>query len=197
MVKIDKRSPRERILEVALDLFYRQGYNATGINQIIREADCARASFYEHFPSKADLYVAYAAEFSRRDIAEIRQAVQALPTARARFFGLFDLLPGWLAETNYRGCPFQNIMAERPADVPAAAAVAARHRDAIRALIRELAVDLMHSATAYAEIDPDKIANRYLVAFEGAIASSVAFGDTWPIEEARRILQESVEGRAE
>ena len=35
------KSPRDRILRTAMDLFYRQGYTATGINQIIGEAAVA------------------------------------------------------------------------------------------------------------------------------------------------------------
>jgi AcrR family transcriptional regulator len=33
-----KGTAKEKLLEVASDLFYRQGYNATGIQQIIDEA---------------------------------------------------------------------------------------------------------------------------------------------------------------
>ncbi|UII26928.1 TetR/AcrR family transcriptional regulator [Fulvivirga maritima] len=39
-------SPRERILEVTSELFHQQGYNSTGINQIIKEAKVAKASLY-------------------------------------------------------------------------------------------------------------------------------------------------------
>jgi AcrR family transcriptional regulator len=45
-------SPRERILERASILFHHQGYNSTGINQIISEANVAKASFYQHFQNK-------------------------------------------------------------------------------------------------------------------------------------------------
>lgn len=45
---------RENILSTAADLFYKQGYNSTGINQIIDEADIARGSLYNHFKSKND-----------------------------------------------------------------------------------------------------------------------------------------------
>lgn len=47
--------PHEGILETAAQPFYRQGYQATSINQIIAEAGVAKGSFYAHFPSKDDL----------------------------------------------------------------------------------------------------------------------------------------------
>jgi hypothetical protein len=52
-------SVKEQIIQTANRLFYQQGYNLTGINQIIREAGVAKASLYYHFQSKEDLCVAY------------------------------------------------------------------------------------------------------------------------------------------
>ena len=43
---------RNRIIETASDLFYRNGYNSTGINQIIAEAGIAKATLYNHFKSE-------------------------------------------------------------------------------------------------------------------------------------------------
>lgn len=50
---------RTRILNAAARLFYEQGYHITGINQVITEADVAKASFYHHLASKEDLCIAY------------------------------------------------------------------------------------------------------------------------------------------
>jgi AcrR family transcriptional regulator len=47
-------SPKERIISTTFELFAKQGYNSTGINQIISEANVARASFYQYFKSKED-----------------------------------------------------------------------------------------------------------------------------------------------
>jgi AcrR family transcriptional regulator len=52
-------SPRERIVETTFELFAKQGYNSTGINQIIADAGVAKASFYLHFKSKEDLCVEF------------------------------------------------------------------------------------------------------------------------------------------
>jgi AcrR family transcriptional regulator len=51
--------PRERILSTAMLLFHKQGFNSTGINQIIEEAEVSKASFYQHFRSKDDLCIEF------------------------------------------------------------------------------------------------------------------------------------------
>ncbi|WP_411821446.1 TetR/AcrR family transcriptional regulator [Leptospira sp. 'Mane'] len=53
--EIRKIPPKQRILKTAIRLFYNQGYANTGINQIIKESGTAKASFYDHYPSKEDL----------------------------------------------------------------------------------------------------------------------------------------------
>ena len=56
---MEKKGAKERIIEAASRLFYFKGYNQTGINQIIAEANVAKASMYQHFRSKEDIAVAY------------------------------------------------------------------------------------------------------------------------------------------
>jgi AcrR family transcriptional regulator len=76
------RSPvQDRIMAAAADLFYRQGYRATGINQVIAESGVAKASFYDHFPSKDDLLYAYVLDTSRRELADVRSQVDAKASA--------------------------------------------------------------------------------------------------------------------
>ena len=59
-----KRKSRQRILESAARCFLQQGYERTGINEIMREAGMTHGAFYAHFSSKSELYgkaITYAA----------------------------------------------------------------------------------------------------------------------------------------
>lgn len=51
--------PRERLLRVASELFYRDGIKAVGVDRILSEADVTRATFYRHFDGKEGLVEAY------------------------------------------------------------------------------------------------------------------------------------------
>jgi AcrR family transcriptional regulator len=46
---------REKILQVAAKLFIRQGYTATSVNQISKEAGIGKATVYHHFPDKQSI----------------------------------------------------------------------------------------------------------------------------------------------
>jgi AcrR family transcriptional regulator len=188
-----KASTRDRIIATACDLFYRQGYRATGINQIIAESGVAKASFYDHFPSKEDLLYVYACKTSEREMNDVRTEVMALPTARERFFGAFMILSPWFQATDFRGCPFQLLMAETPPDAHSVMEVGKRHREAMRAFVRELAQALSAEDPKLRDMDCDALADTYLILFEGTMAVSVAYQDDWPIKRALETLEVCLE----
>lgn len=49
---------RAHILEAALNLFSKEGYDATGVAQICQAAGVSKGAFYHHFPSKHDVFMA-------------------------------------------------------------------------------------------------------------------------------------------
>src|SRR6476469_3674042 len=58
---------RARVLDAAVDLFARQGYDGTSVAQVITQAGVAKGGFYHHFASKeALLYEVYGDLISRQ-----------------------------------------------------------------------------------------------------------------------------------
>jgi AcrR family transcriptional regulator len=103
---------RRRLLDTATRLFYAGGIRAVGIDRIIAEAGIAKATFYNHFPSKDDLVVAYLDEQDRIG----RRAMAALPKQAPR--KMITAILGRISDAavggDYRGCPFLNAAAEYP-----------------------------------------------------------------------------------
>ena len=66
---------KNRIIETASLLFYKNGYNSTGINEIISEAGIAKATLYNHFKSKEELCLAYL-RFKDKTFKEEIEAMQ-------------------------------------------------------------------------------------------------------------------------
>jgi len=170
---------RERILEVASDLFYREGIQAVGVDAIISGADVARMSFYRHFRSKDGLVVAY---LERRD-EKVRdwfekQVRRLAPDPRDRPLAVFDALALRLRSQRYRGCGFNNTIAEVADSASdthvAAAAHKQRFQDWIAGLLRE------------AELDEARAADLLLL-FDGATTTAVREGTAEPARRARNI----------
>jgi AcrR family transcriptional regulator len=49
---------RERIMQAALELFSRNGFDATGVAEICTRAGVSKGAFYHHFPSKHSVFQA-------------------------------------------------------------------------------------------------------------------------------------------
>lgn len=49
---------RSKILHTALELFSKNGYDATSVAEICQKAEVSKGAFYHHFPSKQDLFMA-------------------------------------------------------------------------------------------------------------------------------------------
>ena len=55
---------RDRLIGVSINLFYRFGINAVGLDRVLQEAGVSKTTFYKHFECKDDLVVA---AIERRD----------------------------------------------------------------------------------------------------------------------------------
>src|SRR6201996_5810689 len=103
---------KDRILDTASRLFYEQGYHVTGINQIIEEADIARASLYNHFTSKTELLLAYLDRTHEEWFRELDVFLAPVAGPREKLLALFDFRIRRQQRNKYRGCNFNKITAE-------------------------------------------------------------------------------------
>ncbi len=103
---------RRRLLDTATRLFYEEGIHAVGIDRIIAEAGVAKATFYNHFPSKDELVVAYMEEQDRLG----RAAIASLPKQppREMIASIMGRIGKAVTAGGWRGCPFLNAAAEYP-----------------------------------------------------------------------------------
>lgn len=107
-------NPAARLLNAARELFYEQGYNAAGINEIIAQSNTSKKSFYRYFPSKRDLGEAYLKSQAREMIGFL-EWLQERATDYRHFCRLWSRSLALLAaRPDYRGCPFSNAMAQAP-----------------------------------------------------------------------------------
>ncbi|HEX6234136.1 MAG TPA: TetR/AcrR family transcriptional regulator, partial [Jiangellaceae bacterium] len=77
---VDTRRTRERILEVALDLFGTYGYEGTSIRDISDRMGITKAAVYYHFPSKESLL----AEVLAPAMTRVRQVLTDVGTVTTR-----------------------------------------------------------------------------------------------------------------
>jgi|AntDeeMetagen681_2_1112603.scaffolds.fasta_scaffold05163_3 AcrR family transcriptional regulator len=177
---------RDDILDTATRLFAAQGYRATGVNQIIREAGVAKASFYHHFPSKQVLGEAFVRRRHERWFAAVKQRLETGTSPRDQMLALFSLWDDQIRAEGFRGCTFINMAAEFPDPASPIRQQIKTHKEAVRALIARLLA--AHAATlGEAEPSPADADGIYLL-YDSAIVESQNFQAVWPIQSAKRTV---------
>ena len=182
-------SPAERILEVASGLFYKQGYRATGINEVIKESGVAKATFYNHFPTKDDLCYAYLKGVSDYELEYLDGFIAAAKGTVNRFLAPLQSLGPWLIDTEYRGCPFLHMVAEIPDHTSPLRRIGSKLYQNVTKRVAQLCEELVASDKRYAHLDAKQLEQDYMLVFAGAIALAELYHDISPIEQGAATLK--------
>ncbi len=167
-------SVRDRILNTARDLFYRQGINSVGVDTVVAQSGVAKTSLYRWFPSKDALIAAVLEKeaedrWAGWDYTAARSGTDPRERLRAQLAGIVRFVTG----PKYRGCPFMNVTAEF-AD--------AQHPG--RQVAREMMEELRRRVRALVEPlnvrDPQALTEQLVMLIDGAFSSAQIFGKEGP-----------------
>ena len=88
-VEGETKSTRERILDVAMDLFIEKGYDKTSLREIAEQLGFTKAALYYHFSSKEDILMALHLRFHDFGREALEELGQHIPT-KGRWADLLD-----------------------------------------------------------------------------------------------------------
>jgi TetR/AcrR family transcriptional regulator, transcriptional repressor for nem operon len=171
-------SPRDRVIQAALHLFYTEGFHAVGTNLICSEAKVNKSTLYHLFPSKVDMVLAalevYASDITRKfkQIAKSKVATeQKLEQIFETPFRVNQDLKQQLGDV--KGCFVGNIALELAGKEERVrtylAYVFQTWAESIEPIVKELAVNQ--------SVDTQKISRSMIAYLQGAILLSKAHND--------------------
>jgi AcrR family transcriptional regulator len=149
--KDDRIPPRERILAVAMELFYRHGIRAVGVEAIAEAAGTNKMTLYRHFVSKDELVAEYLRRLAGRASAS------------------WDRRAAHVGSGDQRGCALANAAVELPEkDHPARRVI-----ETFKTAQRQRIIDLC----AAAKLDsPEMLADELFLLLEGARVTAQSIG---------------------
>lgn len=187
---MDKKNTRSDIIRIGTELISRQGYNATGIEMVLKEAGVPKGSFYHYFKSKEEFGLAvmdvFADYYSQRMTALLQDAALS-PLTRIR-----TLLQGSLERFSRnqcsKGCLIGNLGQEM-----------ADQNERFRARLDEIFDDwrklfagcLAEAQTAKeldSRLDAEALASFILSGWEGAILRAKVMKSPQPLQDFIEVL---------
>ena len=175
-------SVKDRLLETAARLFYRQGYNLTGINQILAESDAAIGSLYKHYPSKVDLLIAYLEKANEIYFTSLNAFTGKCKTPKDKLLAFFDFHKEFQQEGDFLGCNFMKINAEIARQEPKVEAIVQTHKKNVQTMLRQWVQSLDPATT-------DDLTDTIYLLFEGAMIDTTIQRNLHLLNRAREIVK--------
>jgi TetR/AcrR family transcriptional repressor of nem operon len=176
----------EAALRAALELFWRRGYEATSMSDLVEHLGVGRASIYATFGNKHDLYMKALESYDRAGLTpmvrEWSQSGPALPPVRA----LVRRYAAEAADEQLRslGCLVTNAAAELAPHDTAATRLVERNWDQLEAVLRSALVRAQAQGELPADRDPLTLARMLLVLMQGLRVVGRASGDPARVRDA-------------
>ena len=104
---------REVVLEQAMNVFWRQGFEATSVDDLIRATGLARQSMYNSFGDKRTFFLATLQRYLEVQGEKMLGVLSTAPTVKEGFQRLFEkLVEDAVSDSAYFGCMSVNTATE-------------------------------------------------------------------------------------
>jgi TetR/AcrR family transcriptional regulator, lmrAB and yxaGH operons repressor len=177
---------RTALVDAAATLFRRQGYAATGLNQILAEAGVRPGSLYHHFPQGKQQLAAAVVDGSGAAIAQL------LRRMLAKDMSVADIIDRWvdfqiagLAADWRDGCPIEPIATESVHASELVREASARAFDGWCA-----AIEKRLRQDGWPPADAKSAAVAVISQMEGALMLARVSGATTPLEVAKSAVRQ-------
>ncbi len=156
-----KISVRDKILLTAHDLFYSNGFRATGVDTLIKEAKVTKVTFYRHFPSKSLLILAYLHYRHEIWINWFETTLRRhLDEGEIPSDAISATLYEWFISPEFHGCAFINASAEaKSEDI----------ESEIKAICRGHKIETKNMIALLTKSADERVVNEIMLLIDGAI----------------------------
>jgi AcrR family transcriptional regulator len=180
------RTGRGRLIAAAIELFYRRGFGAVGVDQVIAVAGVTKTTFYKHFESRDHLLVVAVKQRDEWESQAWLRAVEKLAgdDARQQLFCMLDVLDHWFNAPDFVGCMFLSAAIEFPNPHDPVHQAGASHKRALRDHFRDLAL-----AAGATPAGAEQFADCYAALIEGALVMRQACGR----DDAARAIRPAID----
>lgn len=188
MTQLRGQQVADKIMDAANNLFYKQGYNVTGINQIIEEAGVAKGSLYQHFPSKTDLLIGYLEHNHQAWFTRLKATVDKVSDPKKKLLAVFDYHTQRQEIREYGGCPFIKINHEAGTSEPRVLAETRQIKQQARDFIKDLVLASGHKQI----LSDDELAELVFLLIEGGSASASVYKNANDLQKAKEIVRKLI-----
>ena len=178
--QVSKSLKRDEMIKCAYDIFYKNGFHATGVDTIVDSTGISKRTLYKHFSSKEGLIIAavnYYHQIMYKAITDyIEKSTLDQPVDKALL--IFDFLAKLVDDGNLYGCFAMNAKTEyahKAVEIESACDV---HTNTLKSLVEKYLLEAKIK-------ESESLAIQIIMLFEGAILRSKGTENSKPIKLAK------------
>ena len=175
---------RQRLIKCAAELFWKNGYSATGISEILKQTGLPKGSFYFYFKSKDDLATAVTEYYQKILLEQFRSSSQGNDW-ESFIEEIFDYLFERATGQTFAGCPYAVMGMETALSKPAVASVFMEGLKKFEQIFQEVLL--------YSGLSPDHakiLSQRMLSIYQGYLLLGRISNNTFFLKNARKNMLE-------
>ncbi len=193
-----KENTRQKILEAGAELVHRQGFNHTGLKEILDEAGVPKGSFYFYFKSKIDFGLALVDYYTEQIAAvaktcfedQSRSPIQRLHAFFQKFYAQFE------TQGCDKGCPIGNLCEEMSDISPVFREKLESVTERMAGGVAEILLRAKEAGELPGHLDPDETARFITSSWQGALLTMKVVKSVQPLYRFDRfIFGEILSGR--
>lgn len=184
---LDMSLLKQKILDVANDLFQSRGINSTGVDTIVAVAGTTKMTLYKYFNSKEALILEVLTQGNLDFHTWLKQKLNSSNKPTEKLQKLFDFIEEWVTSPNFRGMGFIKASAEFPNENNIIHQLSSAQSDQFRHYIFQLASDAGIS-------DADGLALQLSLIFEGAVQAEQMKRGSGAIKYAKKAAKILIDG---
>ena len=166
-------SNKDKIMEVATELFHLYGYDGTSVDMLVRKAEVSKSNFYYYFDSKEELGLSVLTELADNQLREFSKIMQADLNSFERLMRFYDEIVAshrkFFEQSVYPGCFFGNMALEQSSINEKFRSALDNYFSRCEAMVEECLREGIEQGFFRETLDPKRFARLMVSQFEGAI----------------------------
>jgi AcrR family transcriptional regulator len=139
---------RQALVAKATALFSEHGFQAVGVDWIIRDSEVARMTLYRHFAGKDELIREVLLQRHKHIFQSIERKMQSITDPKKRVKCIFNWYQSWFCTAEFAGCLFERALAEFGTKRPLISEPAVLFRNSMTDLMASILQDIVSPSSA-------------------------------------------------
>jgi len=188
-----KEFDENEVLEKAVELFRKRGFQASSFSEMVSELGVNRQSLYDTFGDKKSFFIAALRRYGARGLEQMRRALSSPGPIRPQLLEIFESTIDYITREGSCGCLMVNSMIEQAVGDAETRALVVAHAREVETLLAQRLSAAQRAGDLDKKKDPVALARFLYHALLGLGVAARALGDRDSLKQSSRVALKALD----